>query len=103
MRYWPCVRAMASLERSSEGGTTMTPTEAAEDAVRAIAEREPGYVGALVVACSRTGKVGAAAHGWNFSYTLARRGVRGGEPVVVEVEPLVVDEKVRRRDEVERR
>lgn len=86
LRYWPCVRAMASLERG------MSPREAAEDAVRRIAEREPTYVGALVVACSKTGEVGAAAHGWEFSYTVARRGVRGGDPVVVGVEPLVVSE-----------
>jgi len=86
LRYWPCVRAMASL-----GTGKMGPQRAAEDAVRAIAEREPGYVGALVVACSRTGRVGAAAHGWRFSYTVARKGVEGGEPQVVEVEPLVVE------------
>lgn len=85
LRHWPCVRAMAALEKGK-----MTPTEAAEEAVRAIAEREPTYVGALVVACSRTGRVGAAAHGWNFSYTVARKGVDEGEPRVVEVEPLVV-------------
>ena len=93
LRYWPCVRAMASLERG------MGPTEAAEDAVRQIAEREPRYVGALVVACSRTGKVGAAAHGWAFSYTLARKGVEEGEPQVVEVEPLVVERKRRKVEE----
>ena len=84
LRYWPCVRAMASLENGK------SPQEAAEDAVRRIAEREPLYVGALIVACARTGEVGAAAFGWKFSYTVARRGVEGGEPVVVEVEPLVV-------------
>jgi N4-(beta-N-acetylglucosaminyl)-L-asparaginase len=87
LRYWPCVRALASLE-AGKG-----PREAAEDAVRRIAEREPQYVGALVVACARTGEIGAAAFGWRFSYTVARRGVEGGEPVVVEVEPLVVGGK----------
>ena len=93
LRYWPCVRAMASLANG------LSPEEAAEEAVREIAEREPGYVGALIVASSETGEVGAAAHGWEFSYTVARRGVKGGEPVVVEVKPLVVVERGRREAE----
>ena len=93
LRYWPCVRAMASLESGK------SPKAAAEDAIRRIAEREPDYVGALVVACSRTGKVGAAAHGWRFSYTVARKGVEGGEPRVVEVEPLVVIERKQKAEE----
>lgn len=92
LRHWPCVRAMAALERGGK-----SPKEAAEEAVRAIAEREPTYVGALVVACSRTGAVGAAAHGWNFSYTVARKGVDGGEPRVLEVEALVVSSVVGKR------
>lgn len=66
----------------------MGPTEAAQDAVRRIARRVPGYVGA-VVAASRDGRHGAAAHGWTFHYAVASGGTAGGVEMI-EVPPLEV-------------
>jgi len=64
----------------------MSPTEAAEDAVRRIARRVPTYIGA-VVAVDAAGRHGAAAHGWEFRYSVASAG-SGGQVEVVVVQPV---------------
>lgn len=64
----------------------LSPTAAAEDAVRRIAHRVPGFVGA-VVAVSKDGRHGGAAHGWRFQYSVA---CGGGAVATVTVEPLRV-------------
>ena len=47
----------------------MSPKHAAEDAIQRIARHYPTYIGA-VVAVDHRGRHGAAAHGWNFEYTV---------------------------------
>lgn len=64
----------------------LPPQQAAEEAVRRMAARRPGYVGA-VVAASRDGRHGAAAFGWNFSYSVASPAT-GGRVELVHVPPL---------------
>lgn len=64
----------------------MAPQEACEAAVRRIARRVQGYVGA-VVAVNRDGQHGAAAHGWTFSYAHASPST-GGRARVVQVDPI---------------
>lgn len=64
----------------------LSPQAAAEEAVRRIARRVPTYVGA-VVAVSRDGRHGAAAHGWQFAYSVAS-AASGGRVETVAVEPL---------------
>ena len=82
LAFLPCYQVVENLRRG------MAPTEAAEDAVRRIARRVPSYVGA-VVAVSRDGRHGAAAHGWTFVYSVASGG-SGGRVETVQVEPLQV-------------
>lgn len=66
----------------------LSPQAAAEEAVGRIARRVPGYVGA-VVAVSRDGRHGAAAHGWQFMYSVVSPA-SGGQVETVAVEPLIV-------------
>ena len=63
----------------------MKPRAAAEDAVRRIARRVPGYVGA-VIALDRDGNHAAACHGWTFRY--AYRDADSGGVQVVTVDPI---------------
>lgn len=81
LRFLPCYLVVENMRMG------LSPTAAAEDAIRRIAKRVPGYVGA-VFALDMKGKHGAACHGWNFrySYQSARsEGVR-----VVEIEPIII-------------
>jgi N4-(beta-N-acetylglucosaminyl)-L-asparaginase len=80
LRYLPCAVAVALVEHG------LSPQAAADAAVHRIAAREPGYRGAVVVA-DAGGRVGAAAAGWAFQYTVASRAT-GGEAVVVSVAPV---------------
>lgn len=68
----------------------LTPTEAAEDAVRRIARRFPSYVGAFV-AVDREGRIGAAAYGWTFKYSY--RDASLDDVMVVTVEPLTLSDE----------
>lgn len=82
LRFLPCYQTVENMRRG------MGPREAAEEAVGRIAARLGGaYVGA-VVALSRDGRHGAAAHGWNFSYSV--RDTDSGGVQVVAVEPLAL-------------
>ena len=80
LRYLPCAVAVAAVEAGAH------PSDAARAAITRIARREPGYRGALVVADSR-GRVGAAAAGWAFSYSVASPAT-GGVPRFVSVDPI---------------
>jgi hypothetical protein len=62
----------------------MSPTHAAEDAMKRILELYPQVQGALVTMNS-TGSHGAAAAGWEFHYTVAESS---GVPEIHKIEPL---------------
>lgn len=76
----PLVQVVEAMRRG------LSPQAAAEEAVRRIARRVPTYVGA-VVAVSKDGRHGAAAHGWQFSYSVVS-AASGGRVETVAVEPL---------------
>ena len=80
LAFLPCYQVVENLRRG------MAPRQAAEDAVRRIARRVPSYVGA-VVAVSKDGRHGAAAHGWKFVYSVADQS-SGGKVTTVQVEPI---------------
>ncbi|KAL6774431.1 hypothetical protein ACKKBG_A24990 [Auxenochlorella protothecoides x Auxenochlorella symbiontica] len=79
LRFLPCYQVVESM-RAGAG-----PAAAAEEAMRRIADRVPGYVGA-VLAADRCGALGAAAVGWNFTY--AYRHARSDGVRVVHIAPL---------------
>lgn len=66
----------------------MKPQDAVEDAIKRMARRVPGYVGA-VFAVDKEGSHGGACHGWDFQY--AFRDGRSEAVEVVEVKPLSLD------------
>lgn len=63
----------------------MHPQVACERAIRRMVQVYPDYVGA-VVALDRFGRHGAAAHGWNFSYSV--RSSQMDHVQVIAVVPL---------------
>ncbi|KAA8624168.1 hypothetical protein SMACR_06038 [Sordaria macrospora] len=79
MRFLPCYQAVESLRSG------MTPTEAAEDAVRRMVRKYPSMQSGIVVV-DKNGNHGAAASGWTFTY--AYRGEQMTETVVVTVPPV---------------
>ena len=66
------------------------PQQAADAAVRRIADFYPCYVGALVVS-NAAGEVAAACHGWNFQYSILNSSLAA--PLVVHVAPLQTEAK----------
>ena len=79
MRFLPCYQAVENLRRG------MTPTEAAEDAVRRMVRKYP-EVSSGVVVINAQGEHGAAASGWTFTY--AYRGGTMQSTKVVTVPPI---------------
>ncbi|KRZ32154.1 putative N(4)-(beta-N-acetylglucosaminyl)-L-asparaginase [Trichinella pseudospiralis] len=64
MRMLPSYQAVENMR------TSMTPTEAAMDAISRVAKKYPTFKGALIAA-NRYGHVGAACHGFDtFAYSL---------------------------------
>nr|BAX00386.1 aspartylglucosaminidase [Aurelia sp. SETO] len=59
MRFLPSFQAVENMRNG------MTPTKAAEDALRRIVKHMPKFEGALVAA-TKDGVYGAASHGWDF-------------------------------------
>ncbi len=82
LSFLPCYQVVESMRQG------LAPLAAAQDAVRRIARRVPSYVGA-VVAVSKDGRIGAAAHGWTFVYSIASN-TTGGVVQTVTVLPLDV-------------
>ncbi len=82
----PAVKGLPRLQVVEAMRRGLSPQAAAEEAVRRIARRVPTYVGA-VVAVSKDGRHGAAAHGWQFSYSVVS-AASGGRVETVAVEPL---------------
>ncbi|KAL4431064.1 hypothetical protein ABPG75_006320 [Micractinium tetrahymenae] len=80
--FLPCYQVVEAMRRG------LSPQAAAEDAVRRIARRVPSYVGA-VVAVSKDGRYGAAAHGWKFVFSVAS-AASSGQVETIAVEPLAV-------------
>ncbi|KAI1141310.1 asparaginase-domain-containing protein [Hypoxylon sp. FL0543] len=79
MRFLPCYQAVENLRLG------MSPTQAAEDAVRRMLRKYPDIQSGIVVV-SNTGDHGGAGSGWTFTY--AYRGGAMDESVVVSVPPL---------------
>lgn len=67
MRFLPCYQAVENMRQG------MSPTEAAEDAVRRMVRKYPEVLSGLVVV-DNEGQHGGAASGWMFTYSY-----RGGE------------------------
>ncbi|KAI9150216.1 N(4)-(Beta-N-acetylglucosaminyl)-L-asparaginase [Paramyrothecium foliicola] len=82
MRFLPCYQAVENLRRG------MTPTEAAEDAVRRMLRKYPDMASGLVVVNNK-GEHGGAGSGWTFTY--AYRGGCMKETKVVTVPPVTAD------------
>ena len=85
-----CHRGMCAMQVVESMRRGLSPTEAAEDAVRRIASRLPTYVGALI-AVDKEGQIGAAAYGWTFKYSY--RDATMDDVRVVTVEPLMLEER----------
>jgi N4-(beta-N-acetylglucosaminyl)-L-asparaginase len=81
MRFLPCYQAVENLR------VGMTPTEAAEDAVRRMLRKYPEISSGIVVVNNK-GEHGAAGSGWTFTY--AFRGGMMDAVEVVSVPPLIV-------------
>ncbi len=79
MRFLPCYQAVENLRRG------MTPTEAAEDAVRRMLRKYP-RISSGVVVVNNKGEHGAAASGWTFSYAYRGGGMEAAK--VVSIPPL---------------
>lgn len=86
MRFLPCYQAVENLRRG------MTPTEAAEDAVRRMLRKYPDISSGIVVV-SNKGEHGAAASGWTFTYSY-----RGGDMEETEVTTIQPIEASKRPD-----
>lgn len=76
------IRSYQAVESMRLG---MTPTQAAEDAIRRIAKFFPTYKGALIT-LNKNGQMGAAAHGWVFKY--AYQNSSSSSPQIVTVQPI---------------
>ncbi|KAF7560153.1 hypothetical protein G7046_g3991 [Stylonectria norvegica] len=83
MRFLPCYQAVESLRRG------MTPTEAAEDAVRRMLRKYPNIASGIVVVNNK-GEHGAAGSGWTFTYSYRGGGMKQTE--VVTVPPIQIGE-----------
>jgi N4-(beta-N-acetylglucosaminyl)-L-asparaginase len=81
LRFLPCYQAVENLRQG------MTPTEAAQDAVRRMLRKFPDISSGIVVVNSK-GEHGAAGSGWTFTY--AFRGGNMNATEVVAVPPLSV-------------
>lgn len=79
MRFLPCYQAVENLRLG------MSPTAAAEDAVRRMVRKYPAVSSGIVV-ISNEGEHGAAASGWTFTY--AFRGGDMNATQVVTVPPV---------------
>ncbi|AEO59697.1 asparaginase [Thermothelomyces thermophilus ATCC 42464] len=79
MRFLPCYQAVENLRLG------MTPTEAAEDAVRRMLRKYP-TISSGVVVVNNKGEHGAAGSGWTFTYSF--RGGKMDAAEVVSVPPL---------------
>ena len=85
MRFLPCYQAVENLRRG------MSPTKAAEDAVRRMLRKYPDISSGIVVV-NRKGEHGAAASGWTFTY--AYRGGEMNATAVVTVPPLAAKDEL---------
>lgn len=81
MRFLPCYQAVENLRQG------MTPTQAAEDAVRRMLRKYPDISSGIVV-LNNKGEHGAAGSGWTFTYSY--RGGSMDKTEVVTVPPLEV-------------
>jgi N4-(beta-N-acetylglucosaminyl)-L-asparaginase len=79
MRFLPCYQAVENLRRG------MSPTEAAEDAVRRMLRKYPDISSGIVVVHNK-GEHGAAESGWTFIYVY--RGEKLVNTSVVRVPPV---------------
>ncbi|KAL1892041.1 hypothetical protein Cpir12675_004730 [Ceratocystis pirilliformis] len=81
MRFLPCYQAVENMRRG------MSPSMAAEDAVRRMLRRFPLIQAGLVVV-DKNGRFGAAASNWVFTYSWRSGSMSNSE--VVTVQPIEV-------------
>ena len=81
MRFLPCYQAVENLRQG------MTPTQAAEDAVRRMMDKFPEVSSGLVVV-DNEGRHGGAASGWGGTFTYSFRGGDMADEEVVSVQNL---------------
>lgn len=81
MRFLPCYQAVENLRHG------MSPTEAAEDAVRRMMDKFPEVSSGLVVV-DKEGRHGGAASGWGGTFTYSFRGGDMAESEAVSVPNL---------------
>lgn len=79
MRFLPCYQAVENLRLG------MSPTAAAEDAVKRMLRKYPAVQSGIVVV-DREGRHGGAGSGWTFTYAFRGEGMNATE--VVSVAPL---------------
>ena len=81
LRFLLCYQAVENMRMG------MNPQEAAEKAIMRIISRiGKSYQGAIIT-LDTLGTIGAAAHGWEFSYSYQNAST-GGVPRVVKVKPI---------------
>lgn len=81
MRFLPSYRAVMNLENG------MTAKQAAEDAIRRIAIKEPNFSGAVIV-ISKDGDYGAAAFNTEFSFCVHNEEMQSTQ--IIPVTPLIL-------------
>jgi len=79
MRFLPSYQAVENMRKG------MSPSEAAEDALRRIVKFHKKFEGALV-AVSKDGKYGGACYGWTFKYSVVNEQL--GDVNIVELQPF---------------
>lgn len=78
MRFMPSYLAVEELRRGS------SPTEAAEVAIRRVANAFPGFFGGIIVV-DKDERVGAACHGMDrFPYSIANSSTSGAIVLTVD-------------------
>lgn len=81
MRFLPSYQAVENMRRG------MSPSDAAEEALRRIVEYQKKFEGALV-AVNKEGKYGAACYGWDFKYSIRTPEVE--EVKIIEIKPFTL-------------
>jgi len=79
MRFLPSYQAVENMRNG------MSPSNAAEEALRRIVKIHQKFEGALI-AVDKTGQFGAACYGWTFKYSVVNKQL--GEAKIIEVKPF---------------
>jgi len=80
MRFLPSYQTVENMRNG------MSPSQAAEHAMRRIVDYYDHFEGAII-AVNKKGEYGAACYGWTFKYSVINREL--GEAQIIEVKPFV--------------